>query len=108
MGEGVVSVSNENFEGTVLKSDKPVFVDFWAEWCPPCRKIGPVVDELAKDYEGRATVVKVNVDEAGEVASRYGISSIPALMVFKGGEPVEVVVGAVPKDQMSRMIDKHL
>ncbi|CAN5358099.1 thioredoxin [soil metagenome] len=108
MAGAALSVSNSQFESVVLQSKTPVFVDFWATWCPPCKRIGPFVEELANDYAGRAVVVKIDVDEAGDVASRYGITSVPTLMVFKNGEPVEAVSGAVPKDAMARMIDKHL
>lgn len=108
MSAGVETVNSDTFETTVLKSDKPVFVDFWATWCPPCKRIAPFVEELAKDYAGRAGVVKIDVDESGDIASRYGITSVPTLMVFKGGQPVEAVAGAMPKSEMSRMIDKHL
>ena len=108
MAGAVVSVSNNDFDTTVLQSDQVVFVDFWATWCPPCRRIAPFVEELANDYKGRAVVAKVDVDEAGDVASRFGITSIPTLMVFKGGEPVEAVAGAIPKEQMARMIEKYL
>lgn len=108
MAGAAMAVSSNEFDTTVLGSDKPVFVDFWATWCPPCKRIGPFVEELANDYQGRAVVVKIDVDEAGDVASRYGITSVPTLMVFKNGQPVEAVAGAVPKDMMARMIDKHL
>jgi thioredoxin 1 len=108
MAEGVVYIEDATFEQAVLNSDKPVFVDFWAEWCPPCKRIAPLVDELGKEYAGRAVVAKVDVDKSPQVASRYGITSIPTLIVFKGGEPVEAVMGAVPKDHMAKMIDKHL
>ncbi len=108
MAGATLSVSDTDFDAKVLQSDKPVFVDFWASWCPPCKRIAPFVEELASDYEGKAVVVKVDVDEAGQVAARYGITSIPTLMVFKGGQPVEAQTGAVPKDHMAKMIDKHL
>ncbi len=101
-------VTDSDFDATVLQSDKPVFVDFWAEWCGPCRAIAPLVEELANEFAGKAKVVKVNVDEAGDVAGRYGVTSIPTLMVFKGGEPVEQQVGRLPKDVMSRMLSKHI
>lgn len=108
MAGSAVKVTDADFQSTVLESDKPVFVDFWATWCPPCKRIAPFVEELATDYDGRAVVAKVDIDESGETAMKYGISSIPTLMVFKNGEPVEVVTGAVPKEHMSQMIDKHL
>jgi thioredoxin 1 len=96
----VVHVTNENFEQEVLNSDLPVLVDFWAEWCGPCRMIGPVVEEIAKDLEGKLKVGKVNVDEAQELAGQYRIMSIPSLLLFKGGEVVTQVVGAMSKDQL--------
>jgi len=108
MGDATLHVGNEDFDSTVLQSDVPVFVDFTATWCPPCKRIAPFVDQLAKDYEGRAKVVKVDVDEGGEVAAKYGVQSVPTLMVFKKGQPVEVSTGAIPKEMMARMLDKHL
>lgn len=101
-------VKNDDFTATVLESDVPVFVDFWATWCPPCKRIAPFVEELADDFAGRAKVVKIDVDEAADVAAQFGITSVPTLMVFKGGKKVEEVAGAVPKDMMAGMIEKHL
>jgi len=93
-------LSEENFEGEVLKSNLPVLVDFWAEWCGPCRAIAPVIEEIARDLEGKLKVAKVNVDESGELAARYNIMSIPTLLVFKEGEVVQQIVGAASKDQL--------
>jgi len=104
----VLNATGENFETEVLKSDLPVLVDFWAEWCGPCRMVGPVVDELAEELQGKLKVVKVNVDEAQDLAGSYQIMSIPTLLLFKGGQPVEQIVGAVPKDMLSQKINAKL
>jgi thioredoxin 1 len=101
-------VTDATFEQEVLASDAPVLVDFWAPWCGPCRMVAPVVDEIAKDYEGRVKVVKINTDENPSVANKYGIRSIPTLMIFKGGQRVDMVVGAVPKTTLSNTLEKYL
>jgi thioredoxin 1 len=100
--------TDSNWEQDVLSSDKPVLVDFWAEWCGPCRMIGPLVEELAKEYEGKAVIGKLNVDENPGVASKYGIRSIPTLLVFKGGEVVDKIVGAVPKTMLAQKLDNQM
>jgi thioredoxin 1 len=100
--------TTENFKATVLDSDKPVLVDFWAEWCGPCRMVGPIVDELATEYDGKAVIGKLNVDENPEIAETYGIRSIPTMLVFKGGEIVDKIVGAVPKNTISGKIDAQM
>jgi thioredoxin 1 len=103
-----VPVTDENFEQEVLKSELPVLVDFWAPWCGPCRMVAPVVDEISQQYEGQVKVVKVNTDENSEVANKYGIRSIPTLMIFKGGNRVDMVVGAVPKTTLANTLEKYL
>jgi thioredoxin 1 len=102
------AVTDASFEQDVLKSDVPVLVDFWAPWCGPCRMVAPIVDEIAKEFEGKIKVFKLNTDENPNVASQYGIRSIPTLMVFKDGQKVDTVVGAVPKTTLSCTISKYL
>ncbi|XWK88961.1 MAG: thioredoxin [Phormidium sp.] len=101
-------VTDSTFEEEVVESDVPVLVDFWAPWCGPCRMVAPVVDEIAEQYAGQVKVVKVNTDENPNVASKYGIRSIPTLMIFKGGVKVDMVVGAVPKTTLAQTLEKHL
>lgn len=100
--------TDSNFESEVLKSDKPVLVDFWAEWCGPCRMVGPIVEEIAKDYDGKVSVGKMNVDENMDIPSKYGIRSIPTLMIFKNGELVDKIVGAVPKANILGKLEPHM
>ena len=99
-------VSDESFDLEVLKSDLPVLIDFWAPWCGPCRAIAPVMEELAKEYAGRLKVVKMNVDDNPQTPSRYGVRGIPNLIVFKGGEVKEQIVGAVPKAQLVKAVNQ--
>ncbi|MCO4755105.1 MAG: thioredoxin [Bacteriovoracaceae bacterium] len=99
------SVSTDNFEENVLKSDRPVVVDFWAEWCGPCKALAPVLDEIANELGENAKVVKVNVDEAGELAQQYGIRGIPTLIFFKGGEVKSTLVGNQPKSEILKNIN---
>ena len=98
-----IELTDANFD-QIVNSDMPVLVDFWAEWCGPCKMIGPVVEELAKDYEGKAVVAKLNVDENPQVTARYDVRSIPTLLVFKGGQIVDKQVGAVPKSVLNQKL----
>lgn len=102
------AVTDASFKQDVLESEIPVLVDFWAPWCGPCRMVAPVVEEISKQYEGQIKVVKVNTDENPNVASQFGIRSIPTLMIFKGGQRVDMVVGAVPKTTLANTLEKHL
>lgn len=102
------NVTDASFKEDVLESDIPVLVDFWAPWCGPCRMVAPVVDEIAQQFEGQVKVVKLNTDENPNVASQYGIRSIPTLMIFKGGQRVDMVVGAVPKTTLANTLEKYL
>lgn len=104
----VITLTKDNFEQEVLKSDKPVLVDFWAQWCGPCRAVAPVMDELAEEFDGRAKIGKINVDEQGELAAKFRIMSIPTVMLFKGGEVVEKVIGARSKEEFSKMLEKSI
>jgi len=106
--ENVITFTNENFENEVLKSDKLVVVDFWAQWCGPCRSLAPIIDEIADDYNGKVKVGKINVDEQGELTAKYRIMSIPTLMFFKDGQVVEKMVGARPKSDITDVIDRNL
>ena len=106
MGDFTKEFTVENFELEVLKSSKPVLVDFWAEWCGPCRQIAPTVDEIASDYKDTAIVGKVNVDHHPTIASTYGIRSIPSLLVFSKGEVHKQIVGAVGKNELSEVLDE--
>jgi thioredoxin 1 len=106
----IPSVNDGDFEAEVLTASntKPVMVDFWAEWCRPCHMLAPTVAEIAHDYEGKLKVMKLNVDEAMNSAGRYNVRGIPTLLVFKNGQVVEQIVGAVPKEQITKALDRHL
>jgi thioredoxin 1 len=106
MGKAI-ELTDANFN-EVIKGDKPVLVDFWAEWCGPCKMIGPLVEELAGDYEGKAIVAKLNVDENPETTARFGVRSIPTLLVFKGGEIVDKQIGAVPKSVLAQKLQAQV
>ncbi len=107
-GANVIMIKKDNFENEVMKSDKPVLIDFWAQWCGPCRMLGPVIDELADDYAGKAKVGKINVDEENELASLFKVMSIPTVMVFKNGQVAAKAVGARPKAELAKMIDQNI
>ncbi len=106
--EKVQTLTDSNFDQSVIKSSVPVLVDFWAEWCGPCRRLAPTVDELATDYDGRVVVGKLNVDDNPNVSFRYNIRGIPTLLLFKAGEIVEQVVGLADKDSLKKIIEKHV
>jgi len=106
MAENLIEFTDDNFDTEVLKSNLPVLVDFWAEWCGPCKMIGPIVEEIAGDYAGKVKVGKVNVDFNNQVAMQYGIRGIPALLVFKSGAVANQIVGAVPKNNITQILDE--
>lgn len=106
--DNVITLTANNFDDEVLKSDKPVLVDFWAAWCGPCRMVSPIIEELAADYAGKIKVGKVNVDEQRSIAERYRIMSIPTVYLFKDGQPVDKIIGARPKADFERFIKQAL
>jgi len=108
MSEHVKDVTDSNFETEVMKSDLPVLVDFWAEWCPPCRAMAPIVEAVAQKFAGTAKVVKLNIDDNQSVTQRFGIKGIPTLIVFKGGTEAERLVGATNEESVSRIVEEQL
>ena len=109
MGDEILGVArDDNFEGEVLKSDKPVLIDFWAPWCGPCKAIGPLVEEIAAEYQERVKVMKLNVDDEQKLALSYGVRSIPTLMIFKDGKVSDTLVGYVCKDKLEAFVNKCL
>jgi thioredoxin len=108
VNDKMVVLNDQNWNQEVLESKDPVLVDFWAEWCAPCRMIAPLVEAIAQEYAGRIKVGKLDVDSSPEVAGRYDIRSIPTLLVFKGGKVVEQRVGAVPKAELARLVERHV
>jgi thioredoxin 1 len=108
MSGNVLELTETSFDSSVLKSPKPVLVDFWAVWCGPCRQVAPIVESLANKWGDRVTVAKLNVDDVPQVAERYGIMSIPTLMLFKGGQVVERVVGVSPQSALERKFEPHI
>jgi len=103
-----VEIGEATFDEAVLKAEMPVLVDFWAPWCGPCKMVAPVVDELSDDYDGKVSFVKINVDDSPKLASQFGIMSIPTLMLFKAGQPVDTIIGFRPKDELKKSLDAAL
>jgi len=103
-----VKVTDESFEQDVLKADQPVLVDFWAEWCGPCKQIAPALDQISEELAGKVTIAKVNIEDSPGVPSRYGVRGIPTLLIFRGGQVREQIVGFVPKETIQKALDKNL
>ncbi len=108
MAEGILTLTDSEFDAKVIKAERPVLVDFWAEWCAPCRALSPVVEEVAKQYSGKLDVAKMNIDEHPEAPGRYAVRAIPTLLIFKGGAVVDQVVGLVSKAKLEQVIQKHV
>ena len=107
-GDNVQTFTDGNFDDTVLKSCAPVLVDFWAEWCAPCKRLAPTIDALAGEYAGKVTIGKLNVDDNPNTAFKFQIRGIPAMLIFKGGQVVESVVGLTPKEELKKVLDRHV
>jgi len=108
MSENIAHVNQESFQSTVLEAQKPVLVDFWAEWCGPCKMVAPVIDELAGEYKDKAGFAKINVDENPKLASQFGVMSIPTIMIFKNGKPEQQVIGYKSKNDLKKLLDSVL
>lgn len=108
MSDHILTVSDATFENAVLKATQPVLVDFWAEWCGPCKMIAPILDEIAQDYAGKVVIAKVNVDQNNQTPAKYGVRGIPTLILFKNGEQVATKVGALSKAQLTSFLDSYL
>ncbi|NKF51256.1 thioredoxin TrxA [Shewanella sp. WXL01] len=108
MSDKIVTLSDDSFENDVIKSELPVLVDFWAEWCGPCKMIAPILDDVAQEYEGKLTVAKLNVDQNNVSPAKYGVRGIPTLLMFKGGELVATKVGALSKTQLKEFVDAQV
>lgn len=108
MNELITQITDESFEQDVLKSETPILLDFWAEWCGPCKMLAPILDEVASEYSERLTVAKINIDENSKTPTQYGVRGIPTLMLFKNGEAVATKVGALSKSQLNAFIDAHI
>jgi len=108
MSENVHEVTDQTFEQDVLKSDVPVLVDFWAEWCTPCKALAPIVDKVAQEYDGKIRVVKLNIDNSNQTPMKYGIKGIPTLLLFRGGNEVDRAVGNQPKERITQMLDRAI
>ena len=108
MSELTIDVNEDNFDTIVINSDKPVLVDFWAEWCGPCKMLTPTIEAIAEEYNDKSSIVKINVDDAPAIATKYGIRSIPSILLFSKGEVVEQRVGAVSKEELTSLLDKTI
>ena len=108
MSELTIDVNEDNFDAIVINSDKPVLVDFWAEWCGPCKMLTPTIEAIAEEYKDKSSIVKINVDDAPAIATKYGIRSIPSILLFSKGEVVEQRVGAVSKEELTSLLDKTI